>query len=127
MKALAFAAWILLAGCGRETTSVPRATSEEDRLDLELEVGHAKIGCQLIFSSLKMWKLEHGAYPATLDELDKPSDLFPPDPDGTEEPLSSKRDPWGNLFVYELEDGEPRVTSRGPDGKRGTKDDIVHP
>ncbi len=36
-----------------------------------------------------------------------------------------ENDPWGNLYVLETQ-GEGRlVRSFGPDGKRGTADDII--
>ncbi|MBN2685207.1 MAG: type II secretion system protein GspG [Pontiellaceae bacterium] len=35
------------------------------------------------------------------------------------------KDGWGNDFIYRLENGVPTIRSAGPDGKAGTKDDIV--
>ncbi|MBN2704734.1 MAG: type II secretion system protein GspG [Pontiellaceae bacterium] len=35
------------------------------------------------------------------------------------------KDGWGNDFIYRLENGVPTIRSAGPDGKVGTKDDIV--
>ena len=33
-------------------------------------------------------------------------------------------DPWGHAFSYALENGEPVITSPGPDGLAGTDDDL---
>ena len=35
------------------------------------------------------------------------------------------KDAWGNDFIYRLENGAPTIRSAGPNGKAGTKDDIV--
>ncbi len=38
------------------------------------------------------------------------------------------KDPWGNRYVGEdVGDGKLRVISWGPDGQKGTEDDIVYP
>ena len=36
-------------------------------------------------------------------------------------------DPWGNVYVLETQGKRRLVRSFGPDGKRGTADDIVWP
>jgi hypothetical protein len=36
-------------------------------------------------------------------------------------------DPWGHPFELEQEGASIRIRSWGPDGERGTKDDICHP
>lgn len=35
-----------------------------------------------------------------------------------------KPDPWHRRYVYELDDGKPLLLSIGPDGRRGTADDL---
>jgi hypothetical protein len=38
---------------------------------------------------------------------------------------SSEEDPWGNLYYFESRRGAFLVGSMGPDGRRGTPDDIT--
>ncbi|MEK6673792.1 MAG: type II secretion system protein GspG [Nitrospirota bacterium] len=37
---------------------------------------------------------------------------------------NNKADPWGRMYVYMAEDGGVIIFSTGPDGKKGTADDI---
>jgi hypothetical protein len=62
----------------------------------------------------------------------KSSNTFPPDlenyinksfPNGDKKDHS--KDPWGNSFIFEKQTNGFKVTSAGPDQKKGTKDDVV--
>jgi predicted transcriptional regulator len=55
---------------------------------------------------IEVYRTEHGAYPASLDMVSKRSD------------------PWGNAYIYKQEDGSFILRSTGPDGRKGTPDDI---
>ncbi|MEW6569897.1 MAG: DUF4388 domain-containing protein [Nitrospirota bacterium] len=55
---------------------------------------------------VETYKLKHGVYPDTLRLI------------------SDRVDPWGNPFIYEENDNSYTVLSSGPDGERGTPDDI---
>jgi len=55
---------------------------------------------------IEVYKVEHGAYPGTLDTVSK------------------RLDPWGNAYIYKQNSGSFIVLSTGPDGKEGTRDDI---
>jgi hypothetical protein len=52
------------------------------------------------------YKFEHGAYPQTLQTI------------------GQKADPWGNSYIYRVNDYSFLVLSPGPDGQEGTPDDI---
>ncbi len=62
---------------------------------------------------LEVYQEQHGRYPKALDELGDPSSDF-------------LIDPWGNLFVYRLEEGRFELYSMGPNGvdDDGIADDI---
>jgi len=51
-------------------------------------------------------KFEHGSYPQTLQTI------------------VQKADPWGNSYIYRVNDYSFLVLSPGPDGQEGTPDDI---
>ena len=55
---------------------------------------------------IEVYRVEHGAYPETLDTVSK------------------RTDPWGNAYIYKQNGGSFIVLSTGPDGKEGTPDDI---
>ncbi len=55
---------------------------------------------------IEAYKFEHGSYPKTLDILTK------------------KLDPWGNPYIYKINNYTFIVLSTGADGKEGTSDDI---
>lgn len=52
------------------------------------------------------YKFEHDSYPETLDVISK------------------GLDPWGDPYIYEQNDYTFIILSKGPDGKKGTTDDI---
>ncbi len=66
-------------------------------------------------TALDHWAIEHmGRYPDSLEALFTPSEDGTPYVEG-ELPL----DPWGNPYLYELVNDEPRVRSLGADGAPG--------
>ncbi len=87
------------------------------------------IQLKTISNALKEFKIEFGKYPQTEEGLK--ALVENPDPqnytnypnggylDGKKEP----RDPWGNTYIYILEDGEFDIISLGADGKEGGEDE----
>lgn len=55
---------------------------------------------------IEVYRLEHGSYPATL------------------EGISKKLDPWGKPYLYNRDENTFSILSNGPDGRKGTADDI---
>ncbi len=82
----------------------------------------AEATCQEYHDQAMLWKVMKKKLPASLDEMEQP--LQPGEP-----PFAIvEDDPWGNPYVLEhIGSDEIRVTSRGPDGRKGTEDDIVYP
>lgn len=87
----------------------------------------AQSSVDAVAEALGRWKFHIGAYPS-LDEglvaLAEKRSVHA----GWIGPYLSKivEDPWHHPYVYELDDkGNAVVLSLGPDGKRGTADDIV--
>lgn len=80
---------------------------------------------------LDLYFIDNGAYPSTSQGL--AALVFKPDTaqNWNGPYLSSEKklnDPWGNQYVYEFVNAETpgfMIYSLGPDGKAGTKDDIV--
>ena len=89
---------------------------------IRFQKGFVKQSFLALLQACKLFKLKHGRYPATLDELVTP-------PNG-EAPYirGSLVDPWsGEPYRYSLEQGEPRIVSYGPDlslGGEGPNADI---
>ncbi len=63
--------------------------------------------------ALDLYFLLHGEYPDNLTQL-QAEDLF----------VGELRDPWGQFWVYERRESGYRLTSPGPDRRRGTADDL---
>lgn len=103
------------------------------------EQAKRKIACvslKTISDGLKSFKMDLGKFPTIEEGL--MSLVKNPDPekykhyqkggyfDGKKEP----KDPWGNSYIYIIEDNEFSLMSLGADGKEGGKDedeDIVFP
>ncbi|MEN8150941.1 MAG: type II secretion system protein GspG [Planctomycetota bacterium] len=69
--------------------------------------------------ALEFFNLETGDYPETRQALTEPrmdSDV------GTMNSIPA--DPWGEAYVYCLDDGEVVLFSKGADGVAGTEDDV---
>lgn len=81
-----------------------------------------------IETALKVYRLERGSYPTSLEELRKT-------PEGRETPYLEKKaqDPWGNLYIYQYPKKETHLMafdlySCGPNGKDdgAEPDDVTH-
>jgi type II secretory pathway pseudopilin PulG len=80
----------------------------------------AKVQLEGIETPIEQYVIEHGEYPATLDDLRG---------NGSKQYIEGfNSDPWGRPYEYERLGGRRkngyRLYSVGPDGKRGTKDDV---
>ena len=70
--------------------------------------------------------MDVGAYPSTLDSLvNPPTDLKRPDKWRGPYTKSVPEDPWGNVYIYEVNGDAFSIRSAGPDGAPNTNDDIV--
>ena len=79
---------------------------------------------------VKNYELDIRRYPTTLQALvEMPSDLANPQRWREGGYLDAKQlpvDPWDSAYQYELVDSENfRIWSNGPDGQKGSEDDIV--
>lgn len=77
--------------------------------------------CKQYYDAAKLWRLMRKRYPTSLEEMEAP--LRP----GEDPYLKIVLDPWKNAFWLEANDGGIRVCSAGPDGARGTDDDVCYP
>ncbi|MFQ5701914.1 MAG: type II secretion system protein GspG [Acidobacteriota bacterium] len=68
---------------------------------------------------LERYRIDHGEYPAG-DSLAAIGDRLVPQ----YTPRLETRDSWGNDLSYESSGGSYTIVSSGPDGARGTPDDI---
>lgn len=117
----------------------------------ERKIAKARQGADTIAEAMGRFRFHAGVYPETagetgLDVLDGISALVMKEPprypkavgpylraqgyipgeNGRPARPAPIRDPWDNPYIYELgEDDVPLVLSTGPDGKRGTPDDIA--
>jgi len=71
-------------------------------------------------AGLQAYQQAHGQYAVT-DEIDELLDYLSP----RHIPLPSRFDLWGKQFDYDGSAASYRLISAGPDGKRGTKDDLI--
>lgn len=108
----------ILAAAVVVNTSGVRQSAEEVRLQADM---------QAILDAANMIHAFTGRYPESIQEMVEARDENGKKlPGFTDEPL----DPWGNPYVYEVVDGEPRVMSLGRDkaeGGEGPDADIVRP
>ncbi len=79
--------------------------------------------CKALHDKVIMWKMIHRQPPNSLAEMVAP--LRPEDEENFLEAVPD--DPWGHPYVLEVNGKQLRVRSFGPDGKKGTDDDIVYP
>lgn len=90
-----------------------------DHLFREAQRTKAETEVKAIANAGKMFLIKNGRIPTM-------ADLTTPDEKGYRYLEGAPQDPWGNDYVIEvLEQNRVRVVSAGPDGKRGTPDDIV--
>jgi general secretion pathway protein G len=93
----------------------PRFMGQKDKAN----VGQAKIAMGQIANALAMYKNDCGKYPESLDGLvtaDAACTNWGPDAYLKKKALN---DPWGNPFIYSLENGEFSLMSLGSDGRPG--------
>ncbi len=87
----------------------------------------AKGGAGPLLQALAAYGAELGVYPP--EELGLKALFQDPGVKGWMGPYANKhdlRDQWGKPFIYQFDKERPRIVSTGPDGQRGTGDDIVH-
>lgn len=103
------------------------------------EQARQKLACvqmNTLSDSLKMFKADFGSFPTTeegiLALVNNPNpDAYKNYPDGGY--LDSKtepKDPWGNLYIYVLNESDFEIISLGADGKEGGDEankDIIYP
>jgi len=103
----------------------------------QAKIAAANSDINMTFSTaLDLYEADNGFYPTTAQGLkaliEKPSS--PPIPQNWNGPYLKKnsipKDPWGNEYIYECPGSKnPQwydLYSMGPDGKKGTEDDITN-
>ena len=107
---------------GREAREEP----EPDVVEEEIRLAIARFGCKLHHGNVASFLRSKKRMPTDLKEAAQGgfADLFPPPPDGFEDLTD---DPWGNPYQLKVEGQGFSIRSFGPDGKKGTADDIVFP
>ena len=87
-----------------------------------------KYDLQKIYESATMLYTSTGSFPESIDEM-----INAVDDDGLDLPGAldkTPRDPWGNEYEYEMQDGKPLIICRGRDantGGEGDDKDYEHP
>ena len=86
----------------------------------------ARADIATIENAVSQYRVEYARYPETLQDL-----MNPPSTGGgggPDESLLKKlpKDPWGNDYLFAVEDRKPVIASSGPDGQQGTEDDITN-
>lgn len=81
----------------------------------------AQMKCKEYYDMARMWRTVFRRVPESLEEMQAP--LRP----GEEAFAEVVEDPWGSRYVLERVGDDVRVLSLGPDGRRGTGDDIAYP
>lgn len=98
---IAWSGALLAAGCA----SAPRAGEDG-------KVSVARVQVRQVATACELYRIDKGSPPETLQQL-VPTYL---------ELIAN--DPWGNKFVFPAAPGTCEIASTGPDGLRGTADDI---
>ncbi|MEO1268017.1 MAG: type II secretion system protein GspG [Myxococcota bacterium] len=85
----------------------------------EAQIQDTRARLARVESAIQMYQLQHNKVPKKLKDLSKgDKKVLPSD--------SSLEDAWGNIFVYSRKDDTTyTLSSRGPDGQKGTVDDIT--
>jgi hypothetical protein len=133
--AAAVAGAVLLANVAEEEMSVGGTV---EPFSIDVDEGAALKGGELLEKQVRtdlaalsngcfVYKIEYNKYPASLDELLKPTADWPSGFYSAEE---LPKDPWGNLYNYKNLQSEGQkymIWSSGPNGidESGTGDDIV--
>ena len=97
----------------------------------QANISTTKTKLKTLHSAVNQFKMDTGRFPAEDEGLlalvEQPSDVEVWEPGGYLETTELPPDGWGNEFIYELypETGKQfQITSMGPDGKEGTRDDL---
>lgn len=89
------------------------------------QVNAAKSSVEAIRTGVKMYEVDTGKFPASLQNLltkgNEPN-WSGPYLEKAEQGLP--KDPWGNEFHYTVQGNQFTVSSAGPDGTFGTEDDV---
>jgi general secretion pathway protein G len=116
---LVMAILVVLAGLG---------TAAYGRLGAAQSVKAAKFEIKSIEKICQMYQLQVGRFPQSLNDLVVlPSGLSQSEWNGPYyDNAKVPKDPWKNDFAYSVNEAQGRVfvTSNGPDGAKGTADDI---
>lgn len=84
----------------------------------EAQTRFAEIRMQTVLQSAEVFKVQHGRYPRSTEELLKP-------PSGKPLLDEAPKDPWGLEMRLVVEGDRARVMSAGEDGQWGTSDDVT--
>lgn len=80
-----------------------------------------RFDCKAIYEAAKQYEIQTGRYPDTIEEL-----VNPVDDEGQKLPGGLQeypKDPYGNEYLLEIQDGAPVVMSYGKDGTPGGEGD----
>ncbi|MBI4683997.1 MAG: type II secretion system protein GspG [Nitrospirae bacterium] len=94
---------IVIAFIGAFLISVIPIFSEKNDAVYRLKAAEDVIGLRF---EINAYRYEHGSYPSAIEHIKKITD------------------PWGNIYIYKTEGNSFVLFSTGPDGKKGTADDI---
>ena len=86
----------------------------------QAEISRAKADIQSIGLALRMYELDNGEYPTSLDAL--VSDPGARNWNGPYLESGLPRDPWGNAYIYSRTDTSYDLRSTGPDGTQSDTD-----
>jgi hypothetical protein len=117
----------------RQTDAIEEDAREEDESPIalaerilgkavvaEAQVRSAKRMCSNYHSAARTWLWVRRKYPDSLEAMEAPLRA------GDDKPfIKVEADPWGNRYALEVTAEELCIRSFGPDGKKGTEDDIV--
>lgn len=88
----------------------------------QAQVNAAKSSVEAIGLAVKMYEVDNGKFPDSLQNLvSKGSEI---NWNGPYLEKGIPKDPWGNEFQYSKNGNEYTVTSAGPDGTFGSEDDV---
>lgn len=73
-----------------------------------------------VAQALRMFNVDKGHYPTTEQGLEHLA------AEGYFEDGRAPKDPWGNAYIYILNNGQFEIISFGPDQKEGGEDDILY-
>lgn len=82
---------------------------------------------QLFRQTLKLYQLDVGQLPSSLDALrERPGELADPSRwSGPYLEADITPDPWGNEYQFKVSGSGFELSSHGPDGQAGTEDDVI--